>query len=262
MCQAAQNLKEINVEYLQCSQLGLAAIGQYCHNMDADEGFAALAQGCRKLKTLTLPYGLRLSDIGIIAIATHCTQLEELRLVESYSISDASLMALAQHVGANLKFLSLESCNGVETGEGILATAKHCPHLHTVQYSDLSMNATLQGNIVQSIPYWKNVMELNLSNGSVEDNILYMIGEHMQLLENLAIRKNEHQCTCAALKHIVTRCEKLKGLDLGEPHREVTADILAEWQQIRPGLELKSFLEYPSEFNPDYDVGYDTEYTE
>lgn len=245
ICRAAPNLEELILYELVCTDVGLASIGQHCHLLkrltvetesEIDVGFVALAEGCPKLKHLDLGLCEDLTDIGLIAIGTYCTQLEHLMMFDNRNVTSTSLLALAHNAGPRLLHVFIDGCSEI-TGASILALATHCPMLHTVAFG--AMILATETDLLLAIAHIKNVKDFSLTFCHLTDLVLEQIAEHMHLLETLNIGEGEHMYSVAGITKVVQKCEKLRYLELCEPHDEVDESIVRQWYAVRPGLKIE-----------------------
>lgn len=254
ICQAAPNIKELNLPAAVCSTAGFAAIATYCTQLETfwctgtpdniDQGIASIAKGCRKLKTLKLSMCMEVTDVGMNAIAAHCTQLEILCISSNDQVTDEWLVALAQTQQHTLLSLSVRSCSAI-TGAGIVAIATHCTRLNTLDISDCKF--ITEDNLLQAIAQLKCVKTLKLGNLFIEDFMLELIADNVPTVEVLSIAAHMDEngvinadYTSAGLLHIVKKCSNLKLLELGPDGPGLTALEYGLWQQVRPGIVVSN----------------------
>lgn len=247
---SAPNLREVTLHSPVCSDVGFAAIGEFCSKLESftvwrvdrvvrlDEGLTALAMGCRKLTYFLLQMCANFSDIGLGAIATYCTELSNITLIDANHITDAGLIEFA-HGGKRLNSLTLHRCAAV-TGACLEAVAQHCSSLQSLALMDL--NSLCPDKLKVALSKFQNLQELTLSSCNVDDGHLELIAMNNPLLESLDISSSTYNIlplyTSAGLIKIALQCEQLKFFDLGtgSPHVSTLTAVL--WEKMRPGLKI------------------------
>lgn len=91
-----------------------------------DDGLAALANGCRKLKKLNLSYCSKITDRGMEYLG-YLTELSELEMRSLLNITGAGLASLASGC-KRLSELDLKNCENI-TDSGFWALAYHSRNL-------------------------------------------------------------------------------------------------------------------------------------
>lgn len=127
-------LVELHVETLNMGDLALKSLSQ-CSKLEilhvakvsdcSDNGYAAIASGCRHLRKLHIDDRKtgRVGDGGLLAIGKHCTELQELVLIGA-SVSIKSLAFIASNC-ARLERMAL--CNSDAVGDQeLVCIAEKC----------------------------------------------------------------------------------------------------------------------------------------
>lgn len=251
VCKAAPNITTLTTDDTCCTSAGLAAIGQHCRALetlivlcndnssnviDSDAGIAAMAQGCGKLKRITMEKCVNLSDIGLVAIAAHCTQLQSLSVWQCDRFTDVGLTAI-QSLSATIVSLQLIECAGF-TGSGLVVIAKHCTLLHTLDIDDFQASIE-PDQLAEALPHMHNMTKLVLRCDGVDAEMLHMIADYMPLLQHLhlSVPNDDAEYTSDDVMHVVSKCEKLTYLELPAI---VLRDVRrAEWWKAFPLLVVK-----------------------
>lgn len=188
LCSAAPNLSQLTLRYTCCSNVGLGAIGQHCHNlrelsfphsgeriMLMDEGITAIAIGCPQLTVLYFKYRKNLTDKGFIALATHCAHLSRLEVLHNDNITDAALTALAHSssAGASLTTLTLDYCTAIK-GPGIAAIASCCTNLQILRLEGLNAVHLTP----QTFPIMPSIRDLKLALIKLVDEMLHLMSTY------------------------------------------------------------------------------------
>ncbi|XP_031567936.1 F-box/LRR-repeat protein 7-like [Actinia tenebrosa] len=155
-----------------CSDLETLIVYESClkdhenSSMDVltDAMLMTLAEGCGKLKEITLRYNqILLSDLSLVCLATKCRMLEQF-VVDycdlDYKITDVGLIALA-------KFCNIS-----------------CLHISNGQISDNSLLV-----IAESVP---NIEDLSLEFSKVSDIGIFKLMQQCQKLESLVIHSADN----------------------------------------------------------------------
>lgn len=126
----------LNVQGCYVGDHGLAAVGQFCKNLEdlnlrfcegvTDKGLIELAIGVGKsLKSIGIATCAKITDISLEIIGSHCPNLESLSL-DSESIRDQGVVAVAQGC-PSLKSLRLQCVN--VTDKTLQAVGTYCSSL-------------------------------------------------------------------------------------------------------------------------------------
>jgi F-box/leucine-rich repeat protein 2/20 len=124
-----------------------------------EQGWVAVAEGCRKLTNLSVWYGSGLTESALLALAAHCPDLADLSLYMcNFTVTDAVLLALAKNC-LNLRNVrsdewAVHSITTVDAAESLLTRLESCAFL--------SSTATPPAVLARTVSYLRNVTNLSL----------------------------------------------------------------------------------------------------
>jgi len=128
----------------------------------SDEGLKNIATKASHLKTLTLNYCTKLSDIGIGYIADGCHCLKRLEINKSNKSNDVRLFpSTLESLGKGcqkLKHFSVENCTGVDDS-GVIALVQNC---HDLEYLNLSSKNISSSSLHAILHFCSNLFYLEL----------------------------------------------------------------------------------------------------
>ncbi len=239
-----------------------------CYNGDeiSSEAAVTVAQGCPKLRMLTLQCDL--SDEDLIQIALRCHSLTSITLSGSTFLTDRSISTLAEccplletfslEKGVNSEFqitktslrLLTQKCTGLKCFSLhfvwirdvlLLSLAQHC-----LQLSELTLKMKerpadplmiLDETLMRLVITCKHLKVLVVQNAiCLTDLSLHCIAKHLPSLTTLCVRGCKKISNCSLLD-IVNSCNDLKYLEYAET--KGTIDILIQCMRKCTSLRLK-----------------------
>jgi hypothetical protein len=185
LCGHGGSLKKILLENTTCQPELLSLIGQHCLNLKEltvmsltqasasspwsnEQGWMAVAHGCRKLSSVTIWFagGLAsgLTEAAQLAFATHCSELEVYGLgAPGATMTDVVLLALAARCPKLRSLLcdkwTFESTDTIDAAQPLLSRLDNCP---------LSCLVTSPAIVAQTVSHLRNVKSLSILNVSAQ----------------------------------------------------------------------------------------------
>jgi hypothetical protein len=181
LCCHGATLSYMQLQNANCHADLLSRVGQHCRNLKElsvmsnnpenkyplwtnEQGWVAVAQGCRKLTHISVWYGAGLTEAALLALAAHCPDLADLSLYMcNFTVTDAVLLAFAKNC-LNLRNVrcdewTVQSIATVDATESLLARLECCAFL--------SSTATPPAVLARTVSYLRSVGHLALHGLSV-----------------------------------------------------------------------------------------------
>jgi Leucine-rich repeat (LRR) protein len=181
LCGHGATLSHMQLQNANCHAEVLGWIGQHCRNLKElsvmsnnpetkyplwtnEQGWVAVAQGCRKLTHISVWYGAGLTESALLALAAHCPDLADLSLYTcNFTVTDTVLLAVTKGC-PNLRNVrsdewAVQSITTVDAAESLLTRLESCAFL--------SSTAVPPAVLARTVSYLRNVTNLSLHGLSV-----------------------------------------------------------------------------------------------
>jgi F-box and leucine-rich repeat protein 2/20 len=147
--QKCSTLVDISIAYNDVTDIGIAALARGCRRLRSfsanrcpsisTDGMMALSRGCRMLRTIYLADCRRISDGCLFRISEGCTKLTSFTLSSNDLVTNAGISHIARGC-EKLTSITMNDCSQIDD-TALIAIGSNCPNLIEISISSSGHNS-------------------------------------------------------------------------------------------------------------------------